>query len=504
MPLVETKKDSIDTPSLAYDQMSEHWPMLHDLCGGTKAMREAGTKWLPQEPAETYEAYKVRLERSFLFNAYRDTVDRLSSCPFAQPIQVKNCPAELEYLIKNVDQTGKDLNTLAQECMVDLITYGISHLFTDFSFIPQNADPNNPVSKEEERKLGARSTINRVCPVELIGWRRRSETDSTLTDIRIRYTVLVPSGSYLDEEVVRIKHVKESAWTLYEERETKAEGTKGNGKKEFVQINSGPMSLNRIPLSTGYAQQSGFMTADPPLLDLAWLNICHWQSSSDQRNILRFSRFALLFMRGISKSEMDTPVTVGPAQLVRSTSDQADMKYVEHTGKAIEAGAKDIIELEGQMDALGKQPTVKGARVRTATEVANNASKTLTELQAYVRELERLITNAFRHAAAWHRIALPEDFSVQIFDEFDVSVFGDNDLDWILKAWVARLISQKTALEEAMRRGRLSENLDVEDEIRATESMPIDDPLADPIVDDPAGASNPEVKPEPKKPEPKK
>jgi len=32
------------------------------------------------------------------------------------------------------------------------------------------------------------------------------------------------------------------------------------------------------------------MQAKPPLLDLAWLNVEHWQSASDQSNILHVAR----------------------------------------------------------------------------------------------------------------------------------------------------------------------------------------------------------------------
>ena len=492
MPITKSKKDTVEETSLAYDRMSVMWPLLHDLCGGTQAMREAGTLWLPQEPAESDEAYRVRLNRSVLFNAYRDTIDRLSSAPFAQPIGVTDCPQELEYLIKDTDGTGRDLNTLGMDCLKDMLKYGLSHVLVDFTNIPKNANPNEPASKAEEKALGARTTMVRVCPVELIGWREIPTSPNQLSEVRIKFERYEPKGEYLDEEVCYVKHLKIESWTLWVEN---PEHEKDSSKVAFKVKNSGTMSLGTLPLVTGYANQTGFMTADPPLLDLAWLNLCHWQSSSDQRNILRFSRFALLFMRGITKTESETPLTIGPTQLVRSTSETADLKYVEHTGKAIEAGAKDLVDLEGQMDALGKQPTVKGGRVQTATEVANNASKTLTELQSWVRILERLLTDAFQLAARWHRIELPETFSIQIYDEFDVSVFGDNDLDWILKAWMANMISQKTALQEAMRRGRLSENLDVDAEVSETAANQMEEPEEDPVEDESEDSEEKPTKP---------
>ena len=79
-PLKE--EDKVDTTSIEYDSMAHRWSLLHDLLGGTEAMRAAKSEWLPREPRETYTAYENRLRRSFLYNGFADTVEKLVAKPF--------------------------------------------------------------------------------------------------------------------------------------------------------------------------------------------------------------------------------------------------------------------------------------------------------------------------------------------------------------------------------------------------------------------------------------
>ena len=66
----------------AYIAKQADWTMVEALMGGTRAMRAAGQIFLPQEANESGEAYKNRLKRSFLFNAFEKTVRTYASKPF--------------------------------------------------------------------------------------------------------------------------------------------------------------------------------------------------------------------------------------------------------------------------------------------------------------------------------------------------------------------------------------------------------------------------------------
>ena len=48
----------VGVPCTGYERMSPSWRLIHDLLGGTQAMRDASREWLPQEPAESSTARK--------------------------------------------------------------------------------------------------------------------------------------------------------------------------------------------------------------------------------------------------------------------------------------------------------------------------------------------------------------------------------------------------------------------------------------------------------------
>ncbi|MGR5448171.1 DUF4055 domain-containing protein, partial [Vibrio jasicida] len=83
-------------------------------------------------------------------------------------------------------------------------------------------------------------------------------------------------------------------------------------------------------------------TGVPPLAELAYMNVEHWQSKSDQQTILHVARVPILFAKMLG----DNKITVGGAAVVKCEDENGDLKYVEHGGAAIEAGRLSLLDLE--------------------------------------------------------------------------------------------------------------------------------------------------------------
>lgn len=84
-------------------ELAAEWPMLEALMSGTRAMRSGTTKWLPQWPAETGEAYQARLGTATLFPAYRRTVGVMSGKPFSKPLTLADADARIEAWAEDID-----------------------------------------------------------------------------------------------------------------------------------------------------------------------------------------------------------------------------------------------------------------------------------------------------------------------------------------------------------------------------------------------------------------
>lgn len=459
------RKDLVNTPSVAYERMALKWQLIHDLLGGTSVMRSVGQRWLPSEEKESLSNYQRRLWRSVLFEGLKSAIDKAVSRPFARPISVSQLPEELEFLEFDADGCGSALSQFARGVFEDMATYGKAHIFIDFSSLAENQDPEAPpATLAMEQAIGARASLVRVSPPALIGWiagRGEGSSQPTLEQIRIveKTTEQAPGSQWIDQEVTRIRVVTRDGYQLWRE----VQDGESNQKK-FVLEQQGRISLGEIPFVTIYANKTGFMEADPPFEAVAWLNLAHWQSDSDQRNILRVSRFAILFARGLTKEEAEKGFKVGPFNTITSSSDKANLEYVEHQGTAISAGREDLKDLEARMEIFGMAPFVERSSQSTATGKAIDEAGALTKAQDWVRALEAGLTEAFSFASTWHRVELPEDFAVDVFSDFKVSA-STADLDFLLRATQAGTLSLKTFLREIKRRGQLADSVNPDEEL---------------------------------------
>src|SRR6202012_5493868 len=101
------------------------------------------------------------------------------------------------------------------------------------------------------------------------------------------------------------------------------------GIETWIEYQSGVTSIDVIPFVPVYGFRKDFMIGAPPMIELAYMNVEHWQSKSDQQTILHVARVPILFGKDIG----DSPVAVGAGAMISASSKDADIKYVEHSGK---------------------------------------------------------------------------------------------------------------------------------------------------------------------------
>ena len=326
-------------PGIVHDVMSEDLRLVNTLMGGTKAMREAGKLYLPQEPKETSTLYNNRLRRSFLFNAFKKTIGDLVGRPFSKVVGLSDDSSqEFVDMEPNVDQAGRTLNAFGR----DLFTYGtidgMAHVLVDY---PRT---DGTLTLAEERQQGVKPFFVLIKSTDLIYFESaRIGGAEVLTRIRFNEHSVgaLPNGG---QEIVR--KIREYAltdagaeWKLYAPSEISA--ASNNKTSSWVIEGSGPVTIGKIPLVTFYTNREGFMYASPPLMPLAELNLQHWQETSDQNNILHVARVPMLFGAGFEKSELASAV-IGASSAIRSSNAAAQLRYVEHTGAAIGAGRQSI------------------------------------------------------------------------------------------------------------------------------------------------------------------
>lgn len=462
----------IDTTSRLYDAMVEHWDLPQALLGGTPEMRRAGTKYLPREPKEEETVYKNRLDRSFLINGYKDTLNRVVSKPFSQAVTVE-AESELDDRIDldNIDLSGTDLTQFASEVMFNAVHFGLTHILVDYPAVSQN------ITLADERRLGVRPFMVEVTPDRMLGWKTELNAVGTpeLTEIRFTENVTKedPSDPYREAEVCRIRVIRRNDWELHERRDN-----------QWMMVDSGPHSLGRVPIVTVYTNRVGTMQGHPAFEELAWVNLAHWQSYSDQRNLLRFARVGLLMAKGVNETEAKN-IRIAPNFINTFESPNAEMKFVEHSGDAIKIGRDDLQDLMRAMEMMGMQPFLKRSGMTTATEKIIDDSKVTSDIQAWIKSVEAGLLSALKLMYEWLGMELPSGVKPNIFSDFSAPLDAVKDSKTIIDLFKVGLITPRTTLDELKRRGTLSENVDSETESEearqlieeaALRLMPDDDP----------------------------
>lgn len=483
------------------DQMPR-WCMIEALMGGTESMRAAGETYLPRFSSEHLDNWRQRLERAVLLNYFRKTVVGYTGKPFGKPLIIpmkeeeepeekpvvkpmvktaddaepevdpddvgtpvtlepegeesaevedpkveepeekeEGLPKSILKTLEDVDDCGTNFDVFAQRGFQVGVAKGIVHAYIDYPEAKEGA------TAEDEAKQHPIVTL--IQPEQLIG--ARHDSDGQLTQIRIYECCYEPDGAFGEKKVERVRVIEQDTWTVYRKDEK---------AKRWSVDNSGVNSLGEIPLATFRTDEEGFMRSRPPLLDLAYKNIEHWQSSSDQRNCLTVARFPMLVGAGVNPQD---PIVIGPNNYVGLRDPAAKLSFVEHGGAAIGAGRNDMEDLKAEMAVLGLTlllPQQSGAP--TATAKAVDGAESVTELQRLVGLYENFLNEVVYWIARWQMeeadaFELPK---VRINQDYAKLLNMEAGIQALLAARAGKDISRAAFIDALKRRNILPQDFD--------------------------------------------
>lgn len=452
-----SKEDDPNDPSNrseAYKFMLPRWEQINDLLGGTRAMREAGVRHLPRHSHEAEDSYQERLRTATLFNMTKITLATWVGKPFSDKVGINpDVPSEIRSLLDDVDLCGNNVDVFARDWFSDAMAKGYSHAMVDFPAMDQ--DPRER-TRFDDVKENRRPYWLHIKPENLIA--AFSEViggKETLTQVRL-HQVITERVGFIERFVEEIKVIEIGTWTTY--RLIKNPKTR---KGEWRRVAAGTYDLDFIPLVTFYAHRTGFMLADPPLEDLGYLNIRHWQSTADQVNILTVARFPMLAVAGGTDFDGET-MAIGPRQLLGTKNENGKFYYVEHSGKAIASGLADLKDIEELMAAYGAEFLKKKPTNQTATARTLDSAEAMSPLQDAVLRFNDAMNMMLYITARWMR--LDSGGTVMIRTDWD-----DEDLDVTLRALNDMRERGDLSLEdfanELIRRKILREDFSVEENV---------------------------------------
>jgi len=414
-------EDSPFTKTAAVLEQLKGWEIMKAVSLGTEYLREKSEAFLPLEPREDYEAYLARVNRA-VFSPYTQRLVRAATgLILRKPISLIGDPYWTDVFAKDVDGCGSDLDEYARRNLICALTYGHSHTLVDFPA------PTGAKSLAEERSQNRRPYWIEIDPTNIYGWRLDREVNyGKLVQVRIKEKAVVPTGSFGEQVFDQVRVIEPGKYRIYREKESNKEMKGGSpeysaqfsspvNQQDYELVESGDYSLDAIPLVTVYTGKTDTLTSKPPLLDIAYLNLAHFQRQADLIHSLHVASQPLLVMEGWDDQTKDMAISVNYAM---ATQPGNKVYYVEPAASAFEAQAAEIEELQAQMSSLGistlsqQKFVAESADARRLDRVDTNSMLSMVSL-----DLEQKLQKAFNHSANYLGLQPPE---IKISRDFDI------------------------------------------------------------------------------------
>jgi len=450
-------------PSKPSTEVAMLQPAIHravTLLGGTDAMRDAGGMYMPQHAEETHENYNDRLQSNVLHNMFDITAKTLTGRPFSEPVILKDdVPDQIADLEDDIDLCGNGITTVCRDWFQEGLTKLHGYLLVEFPSKNTVDEEGNPITRTlaDDEKEGMRPywKLYRTEDViavyyEFINGKKR------YTHVRVDDSFIERQG-FEEVYVKQIRVMEPGKIELWRVKDNKGQEEKWELHDTFE------TDFDEIPL-VDFKAGSG---DKPPLDDLAHLNIRHWQSNSDQINILTVARFPMLAASGMTERTQNE-MKVGPRQFLSMREPNGKYYYVEHNGSAIKEGWNDLEYLEKTMASYGAEFLKNRPGNSTATERALDSAEATSELLDYVVRFEDAVQTALKYTAKFWN--LDDGGSVRINKDVSMSAEQARQMDALNMARDNGDISHESYIDELIRLGVLSTDFDRDQNSRRIEA----------------------------------
>ena len=452
---------SVHLPTAEMVELTKKTKIIDDLLGGTATMRKAAQTYLFQMEMEESDSYRKRLERSTLYPALSETLSQMTGRVFFNPIDVADVTETVQALFDDVDLAGNNLDVFASRWFYSALAYGCSFALIDFTRVEVVK------SRAEEKALNARPYWVHIKPHQVLGIKTaRVNGKQAITQFRYVVNEQVEDGEF---GVKTVKHVY-----VYEigkvRKFSEAEGEFRLESELLLTAQNRPLDF--VPVVPFITKRNELTNAiEPPLMELAYLNVKHWQSQSDQDNITNIARVPLL---AIYSNDEVKQLAIGGSAVHLPTG--SSMQFVEHSGQAIASGVESLKDLEEQMKTAGAKLLTKTALAMTDSQARDEAGKEISQLRLLANRFEDAIDLALEYTGHWLGIAKEQVGNVQISGNIENDLDPAASMASVIQLRNAGVISNQSTFDEAKRRGLLADGLewDTEQERLQSEGMHFD------------------------------
>lgn len=408
--------------------------LVRTLYDGFQALYEHRARFLPQHPKEDPQDYYIRANRPTFYNAFARTVHALAGIVFRDPPTADQVPQEiLDLYDDDIDNQGTNGPSFLRAMFEDALVTGMAGIFVD-----QPSLIGTGLTRADELAAGIRPYWTLIRMDDIVSFRTMLEDGETLlAQLVFCERRQIPYGEFGVKIVERLRVYRRLPQTPAGETgdtvapQVTEEIYERTDQNKYASVSTRVLpAVEEIPFAACYTQRIDFFDARPPLMDLATINLLHYQLSSDLHHAAHIANVPFLFGVGIDEENLQ----VGPnrAILAKGGDQNTTLRWVETTGASLGVTRAILADLEEQMATLGLGMLQRKSRhAETAQKASLDKQEQDSTLAGIVTDLEDGIeralyyTSVYLGLATWGGLTFTRDFQIDALAASQTGYQGD-------------------------------------------------------------------------------
>lgn len=445
--------------SQLYRELRGLWDMMRDVMTGTRAIRANASTYAPRYELETEGDWKSRIGRTETFPALKRTVAGLSGMVFRENPQLgDDAPEQLEKDWENIDGAGTHADVFGRRLFEDGLLTGGGGILVEAPVSEAGA------TMGDEKRAGVRPYWCAIPAEQVIN------VQWATVDGRPVCTLLVleepsnePDGQFGVKPLTRYRVMRRSK----EGRVTFETYVSRDGGEPAPENQPKPITnQTEIP----YAPLD--LSEQPPLLELAYAQLAHFNVRSDRRAALRKQCMAILVRSGVDDDSK--PIIVSPNKGV-DLPPAGKLEYVEPKGEGLDQVRTELEDLKNEMAAQGLAMLQRDTR---SAETAEAKRLDKGEQDCQLARYARALNDCLERANQFHMNYYGEKDaggSVNVNMDFDGLALEPEMIAQYLAMVTAGKMSVQTMWQIMQEKGALPDDFDPEKEKVAIEKAGLED-----------------------------
>lgn len=376
------------------------WTKCRDVFNGDEAMKKNSARYIPplNGEASTDKTYTDVINRETFENYTKATAKGMAGLIFAKAPQIELTP-KLKNIETNIDLAGNNIVDLAQTAINEILEVGRCGLLVDMLSYDTTG-----MSLSDVEKLNIRPYIKLYTTENIINWDTElinNQSETSLLVLQEGYTIKVSMFERKDMIRYRVYSIEEGICVcrVFENLKQGKTSTYQPVSETIPRMNGKALSF--IPFISLTSEDLKIEPSNPPLLDIANINISHWYLSVERRNALHFVGFPSIYGVGLN-IQKGANVNLGAGTINTFDSPNAKLEYLQLSADGLGSVEKAIEEKKQAMLALGARLLApeSSSQISENTMQMKTAGQRATIIQI-ADTVSRGITKALNYVSQW-------------------------------------------------------------------------------------------------------